>query len=313
MAMDNFDESYFEEGWNTSLRDYLLSDNNSGPSPNFDFESSMNQSPLPAPFPRYSQPHIPPPLSQPSQQYLDPSHQPARSSSFPNAPIVPSNRKRSHLDPPNFPLQADPVGTPSNTSGRPLISSNPSPRPAVPSAQDPPQPRPATPLSEDTFWSSPETSDSSIRSDTPFPQTEDFSEFVDLTQEDSSPPEMPSQPRPQKRGNAWPGLSRDPSTDPSNPAKRRKTEASQSSNETAKIEEIDLRDVDDDTGLSKVLEQQRMATIKAQQEQANKPVKLSTLQCIICMENMKDLTATHCGELQFRCQTLILQANPNVI
>ena len=38
-----------------------------------------------------------------------------------------------------------------------------------------------------------------------------------------------------------------------------------------------------------------MATIKAQQEQANKPVKLSTLQCIICMDNMKDLTATHCG------------------
>ena len=56
-----------------------------------------------------------------------------------------------------------------------------------------------------------------------------------------------------------------------------------------------LQDVDDDRGLSKVLEQQRMATIKAQQEQANKPVKLSTLQCIICMETMKDLTATHCG------------------
>lgn len=56
-----------------------------------------------------------------------------------------------------------------------------------------------------------------------------------------------------------------------------------------------LQGIDDDTGLSKVLEQQRMATIKAQKEQANKPVKLSTLQCIICMENMKDLTATHCG------------------
>lgn len=38
-----------------------------------------------------------------------------------------------------------------------------------------------------------------------------------------------------------------------------------------------------------------MATIKAQKEQASKPVKFSTLQCIICMENMKDLTATHCG------------------
>ena len=55
------------------------------------------------------------------------------------------------------------------------------------------------------------------------------------------------------------------------------------------------QDVDDDAGLSKVLEQQRMATIQAQKEQASRPVKLSTLQCIICMENMKDLTATHCG------------------
>jgi len=108
---------------------------------------------------------------------------------------------------------------------------------------------------------------------------------------------MPSAPRPQKRRNAIIAapLSRDTSTAPSNPAKRRKIEASQSSNEPVKVEEIDLRDVDDDKGLSQVLERQRMATIKAQQEQANKPVKLSTLQCIICMENMKDLTATHCG------------------
>ena len=62
---------------------------------------------------------------------------------------------------------------------------------------------------------------------------------------------------------------------------------------------IPLQHVDDDRGLSKVLEQQRLATIKAQQEQANKPVKLSTLQCIICMETMKDLTATHCGTSSF--------------
>lgn len=58
---------------------------------------------------------------------------------------------------------------------------------------------------------------------------------------------------------------------------------------------IIAQDVEDDTGLSKVLEQQRMATIDAQKEQASRPIKLSTLQCIICMESMKDLTATHCG------------------
>ena len=89
---------------------------------------------------------------------------------------------------------------------------------------------------------------------------------------------------------------RDASSAPSNPAKRRKTEASQSSVRTREIEEVDLRDVDEDNRLSKVLEQQRMATIRAQQEQANRPVKLSTLQCIICMESMTDLTATHCGK-----------------
>lgn len=125
-------------------------------------------------------------------------------------------------------------------------------------------------------------------------------------------------------------MSRRTSSAPSNPAKRRKTGASQTSDRAHKIEEVDLRvrtykaskeyvavanmalflfcctillvtwlnvaqDIDDDAGLSKVLEEQRMATIKAQKEQASKPLKLSTLQCIICMENMKDLTATHCG------------------
>ncbi|CAD6576470.1 MAG: SUMO-targeted ubiquitin ligase complex subunit slx8 [Alectoria sarmentosa] len=101
-------------------------------------------------------------------------------------------------------------------------------------------------------------------------------------------------------------LSRNTSSAPSNSAKRRKTEVSQSSNRAHKIEEVDLRDVDDEAGLSKVLEQQRMATIKAQQEQANKPVKLSTLQCIICMDNMKDLTATHCGHLF--CHACLMEA-----
>lgn len=95
---------------------------------------------------------------------------------------------------------------------------------------------------------------------------------------------------------AKPPVSRHHSDTSSNPAKRRKTEEYQSSGRSKKLEEVDLRDVDDDKGLSEVLEQQRLATIKAQQEQASRPVKLSTIQCIICMESMKDLTATHCGK-----------------
>lgn len=66
-------------------------------------------------------------------------------------------------------------------------------------------------------------------------------------------------------------------------------------NEPEKIEEVDLRDVDDDTTLSKVLEQQRAETVKSQQNDGNQPIKLSNLQCIICMEPMTNITATHCG------------------
>ena len=62
------------------------------------------------------------------------------------------------------------------------------------------------------------------------------------------------------------------------------------------IEEVDLREVDDDHGLSKVLENQRKAAIKRQQIQAALPTKLSSLQCIICMDNMGDVTTTNCGE-----------------
>ena len=53
-----------------------------------------------------------------------------------------------------------------------------------------------------------------------------------------------------------------------------------------------------------------MATIQAQKEQASKPVKLSTLQCIICMENMKDLTATHCGT---SCPSTVISTRTNFI
>ena len=243
-------------------------------------------SPLPRPF--HSQPI--PLLSQPpSQQERGNNTQPSVSSSLHAPSSVPLSRKRSHLDPPNFPLQSDPIGNNSNTntSGRPQTTTTFRSRPTTPLSRD--LPRPVTPLSED-FWSS---SGTSSRSDTPWPeQSDDFSDFVDLTA-DSSPPAMPPTKRP-RLIQPLPTI-RDTSSAPSNPHKRRKIEASHSSDRSQMIEEIDLRDIDDDQGLSRVLEQQRMATIKAQQEQANRPVKLSTLQCIICMEPMKDLTATHCG------------------
>lgn len=66
--------------------------------------------------------------------------------------------------------------------------------------------------------------------------------------------------------------------------------------EDVKVEYLDLLGVDDDSGLSHVLQQQQAAVIKEQQgKQGDEPPKLSALQCIICMESMTDITVTHCG------------------
>ena len=93
----------------------------------------------------------------------------------------------------------------------------------------------------------------------------------------------------------------------SNSTKRRRNSNSNSldnriKDENSQVEEVDLRDVDDDNGLSKLLEKQRVAAVKAQQEEANKPLKLSSLQCIICMEPMTNVTVTHCGEFGYACR-----------
>ena len=135
--------------------------------------------------------------------------------------------------------------------------------------------------------------------------------FVDLTA-DSSPPLMPAQVAQRNVPLLQP--SRDSSSSPLNPSKRRKTAtgavrggaaaAALEPHPRVKIEEVDLRDVDEDTGLSQLLQKQRESTIKAQQEQEGKPTKLANLQCIICMEPMVNITATHCGKSPPRPMTL---------
>ena len=288
-SMDASDDFPYDDVWSPALRESLFSASDAGQSWSSEPRQQYDISPLPRQF--HSQSTQSPNNLSVQTQRSD-NTRPNNTSSL--HPTVPTSitRKRSHLDPPNFPLQSDPVGFHTNSSGRPLNTPTFRSSPTTPLTRG--LPRPVTPesvLSEDFFASG----SSSRRSDTPWPEIEDYSEFVDLTA-DSSPPNMPSTRRPSKNP-------RDTSSAPSNPAKRRKTEASQSSVRTREIEEVDLRDVDEDNRLSKVLEQQRMATIRAQQEQANRPVKLSTLQCIICMESMTDLTATHCGE-SLPCNTL---------
>ena len=97
----------------------------------------------------------------------------------------------------------------------------------------------------------------------------------------------------------------------SNPVKRGKLSDEKSGeshikDEKSQVEEVDLRDVDDDNGLTKLLEQQRLAAVKAQQEQANKPLKVSSLQCIICMEPMTNITVTHCGRYWVEAQQAVV-------
>ena len=125
-----------------------------------------------------------------------------------------------------------PIGEASNSSGRP--PPHPPRRPTPPSRIPP---RPTRFVSEE-FWSSSSATSSSDREDTPWPDTEDLSDFVDLTA-DSSPPAMP--PANGQRRQPVSRVSRNSSSAPSNPNKRRKTGVSQSSNRAAKIEEVDLR------------------------------------------------------------------------
>jgi len=86
-------------------------------------------------------------------------------------------------------------------------------------------------------------------------------------------------------------------------AKRRKTAgrgkgAEQLKKEDSNPPEVDLTQVNDDNSLEKALENQQEKAIKAQrEEQGDDPVKLEGLQCIICLETMVNITATHCGEL----------------
>ncbi|KAF2838442.1 hypothetical protein M501DRAFT_935912 [Patellaria atrata CBS 101060] len=68
------------------------------------------------------------------------------------------------------------------------------------------------------------------------------------------------------------------------------------------VERVDL--VEDQDSLA--IQKQRADQIKAQQEASNKPIRLSTLTCVICLDNPTDLTATSCGHLF--CHTCIMES-----
>ena len=122
-------------------------------------------------------------------------------------------------------------------------------------------------------------------------------DFVDLTASSPVSPEMPTQIR--KRHS-----SRTPPPAPTFPPyKRRRTSATKAEKKDVKVEQLDLVDVDDHSGLSKVLADQQASAIAEQQKALHQdgaggetgPTKLSGVTCIICMESMTDMTVTHCG------------------
>ena len=125
------------------------------------------------------------------------------------------------------------------------------------------------------------------------------SEFVDLTNE-ASPPTMPPTTRTKRRASR--SIPSDAPSTAESSNKRRKTALRGEGREKMMKEvidpaEVDLTQVNDDNSLDKVLETQQEMAIKAQrEEQGDKPVRFSGLQCIICLETMTNITATHCGK-----------------
>ncbi|KAL8785081.1 MAG: hypothetical protein Q9213_003586 [Squamulea squamosa] len=132
----------------------------------------------------------------------------------------------------------------------------------------------------------------------------DQSYLVDLTTDAPSPVTMPALTRKRRASGTASQVS--PSS-PSRIGKRQRADSSDVKRENPEVAHLDLVDVDDDGGLSKVLEQQQAAAIKEQQGlQGDVPTKLSNVQCIICMEPMTDMTVTHCGHIF--CHTCIMEA-----
>ena len=206
---------------------------------------------------------------------------------------LPLPRPPAQFGLPNFPLPAASTGNPPlpyDTGADPLDSTFelPSGWSDWDGVISPPTSRPASRVS----WGSSESWHF------PFPRIPN--DFVDLT-DDNAELDMP--PMRSRRRPSRPPPSRSASSQGAGrPSKRNKTAASPKHQKSVKkedsdIEEIDLKDVDDDNGLSKALQKQQEMAIKAQRkEESDKPLKLSSLQCIICLESMTDITATNCGE-----------------
>jgi hypothetical protein len=72
----------------------------------------------------------------------------------------------------------------------------------------------------------------------------------------------------------------------------------------AEVEELDMVEIDNDRKLEEFRKKQQAELISQQnREKADKPVKLTDFQCIICLDSPTDLTVTHCGTF---CRPVVL-------
>ncbi|KAF2502384.1 hypothetical protein BU16DRAFT_532745 [Lophium mytilinum] len=184
----------------------------------------------------------------------------------------------------------DTILNPTNSSGTDRFFSPP----AWPSPRRPPSPRAPSP----TLPSIPAFSMSSAR----LPNG-----YVDLTHDPTSPSSPPPNPRRAPKRNTTLHSSPELNEGPSTKRQRRNDTTSSRIPATrdSPIEEIDLVD-DDKTVLQNALQKQRMEQVKAQERPAEKPLKMSNLTCVICMDTPTDITATSCGHLF--CHTCLMEA-----
>jgi len=174
------------------------------------------------------------------------------------------------------------------------------------------------------------------RTPTPFIHDNQDTDFVDITSPSPSPPRrhstMDSQPqRGQKRTQSQ-ITSNTTTAEPSQKRRRssnsrptsRHGESSQTSHRTRRnsrpnataepitIDTIDLSAATATAPLANTLRKQREEAVLAQQPAAHqsngddKPLRLGTLSCIICMDRVTDITTTKCGH--FFCHTCLMEA-----
>ncbi|KAA8621496.1 PEX10 RING-finger-containing E3 ubiquitin ligase [Pyrenophora tritici-repentis] len=136
------------------------------------------------------------------------------------------------------------------------------------------------------------------------------------------PPEMPpttrSRPQPGRLSNGYVNLCDDSppqrrkreSPTPGPSAKRHKREdgtakdAKQNEEKREQVESIDLTEAN--TTVQEVLQKQRQDAVKAQAKPEETVTTFNTFNCVICMDNPTDLTATACGHLF--CHTCLMEA-----